>query len=173
MKNKMEEVLTSLNKRFATVQAGRANPALLDGVMVDYYGTPTDLRSLATISIPEARQIMIKPFDKGSLQAIERAIFEANLGLTPGNDGEAIRINVPALTEETRKEYTKQARTMAEEAKIRVRNIRHDEIEDLKKMEMPEDEEKKEMDKIQELVNEYNKKIDEKLKEKETDLMSV
>ena len=111
---KMETAIETMERRFSNVRAGRANPAILDGVMVNYYGTPTPLKSLATISIPEARQLMIKPFDKSSLSAIEKGIYEANVGLTPNNNGESIILNIPALTEETRKEYVKEVKQIAE-----------------------------------------------------------
>ena len=112
--SKMEEAIDNMQKRFTNVRAGRANPAILDGVMVSYYGTETPLKQLATISVPEARQIMIKPFDKGCLGEIEKGIFEANIGLTPNNNGESIILNIPALTEDTRKEYVKQVKGIAE-----------------------------------------------------------
>ncbi len=171
--NKMDVVIQSLIKKFTTVQAGRANPSIFDGIMIDYYGVPTPLRQLANISVPEARQMLIKPFDKTCLSGIEKAIFEANLGLTPGNDGETIRIIIPAVTGERRIELSKQIKAMAEEKKISVRNIRHDLIEDLKKEELPEDVQKKNIEKIQEIVTLYNKKIDDVTREKEEDLMNL
>ena len=170
---KMDKTIENLEKRFATVRAGRANPSSLDGVMVEYYGTMTPLKQLATISVPEARQLLIKPFDKSALSAIEKGILAANLGYTPGNDGETIRIVVPELTEERRKELVKQVKAISEEAKVSVRNIRHDGLEDLKKAEMPEDEEKGMEKDIQDLVNDYNKKIENILKEKEQELLTV
>jgi ribosome recycling factor len=169
----MEKAVEAVEKRFTTVRAGRANPSILDGVMVEYYGVPTPLKQLATISIPEARQIQIKPFDKSCLHNIEKGIFEADLGLTPGNDGESIRIVIPALTEDRRKELIKQVKAISEEGKVSIRNIRRESIEDLEKEKLPEDEQKALEKEIQELVNEYNKKIDEKLKEKEEELLSV
>ena len=172
-KTNMEKTLENLDKRFTTVRAGRANPSTLDGVMAEYYGTPTPLKQLATISVPEARQLLIKPFDKSCLGAIEKAIFESNLGYTPNNDGESIRIVIPTLTEERRVELTKQVKSMAEEAKVSIRNVRHESLEDIKISELPEDDEKKAEARIQDLVNEYNKKIDALLKEKEEELMTV
>jgi len=171
--DKMEKTIENLGKRFATVRAGRANPSSLDGVMVEYYGAMTPLKQLATISVPEARQLLIKPFDKSSLSAIEKAILSSNLGYNPGNDGETIRIVIPELTEERRKELAKQVKAIAEEAKVSVRNIRHDGLEDVKKAELPEDEEKLMEKDIQDLVNEYNKKIEDSLKEKEQELLTV
>ena len=171
--DKMDKTIDSLGKKFATVRAGRANPSSLDGIMVDYYGSMTPLKQLATISVPEARQLLIKPFDKGALSGIEKAILTSNLGYNPGNDGETIRIVIPELTEERRRELAKQVKAIAEEAKVSVRNIRHDGLEDVKKLELPEDEEKGMEKDIQDLVNEYNKKIDEQLKEKEQELLTV
>ena len=171
--DKMDKTIDSLGKKFATVRAGRANPSSLDGIMVDYYGSMTPLKQLATISVPEARQLLIKPFDKGALANIEKAILTSNLGYTPGNDGETIRIVIPELTEERRKELVKQVKAIAEEAKVSVRNIRHDGLEAVEKLELPEDEEKGLEKEIQDLVNEYNKKIEALLKEKEQELLTV
>ena len=170
---KMNMAIESLEKRFINVRAGRANPSMLDGVMVEYYGVPTPIRQLANISVPEARQLSIKPFDKSALNAIEKAIFEANLGVTPNNNGETIFIVIPALTEDRRKELVKQVKGMAEEGKIALRNIRQEGNTDIKKLELPEDEEKRGNEKVQELINKYNKIIDEKLKEKEEELMTI
>lgn len=173
LEQKMDKSIENYENRLRTVRAGRANPSSLDGVVVSYYGTPTPLKQLATISVPEATQLLIKPFDKGCLKDIEKAIFDADLGYTPNNDGETIRIVIPPLTEERRKELTKQVKKMAEEAKISIRNIRHDGIEAAKKSEAPEDEIKGAEDRIQTLVNDYNKKIDTILKEKEQELLTV
>lgn len=170
---KMNKTLDTLEHRFVTVRAGRANPSSLDGITADYYGSPTPLKQLATISVPEARQLLIKPFDRSCLGAIEKAIFESNLGYTPNNDGETIRIIIPVLTEERRKELTKQVRAMAEDAKVSIRNIRHDANEDIEKEEISEDEQKNLQNRVQDLVNKYNKLIDEKTKEKENELMTV
>ncbi len=170
---KMLKSLENLEKRFATVRAGRANPSSLDGVMVSYYGVDTPLKQLATISVPEARQLLIKPFDRSCLKQIEKGIFDADLGFTPNNDGESIRIVIPPLTEDRRRDLTKQVKAMAEEAKVSVRNIRRETMEDIEKANLPEDVEKGKDKEVQDLVNEYNKKIDEMLKEKEEELMSV
>lgn len=169
----MENTLKNLEKRFSTVRAGRANPTSLDGVVVEYYGSMTPLKQLATISVPEATQLLIKPFDKSCLGAIEKAILAANLGYTPSNDGETIRIIIPALTEERRRELTKQVKSIAEDAKVSVRNNRHEALEMVEDEELPEDIEKAKEKQIQELVQEYNKKIDERLKEKEGELMTI
>ena len=171
--DKMNKSLENLDSRFATVRAGRANPSSLDGINVDYYGSSTPLKQLATISVPEARQLLIKPFDRSCLGAIEKAIFESNLGFTPNNDGETIRIIIPVLTEERRKELTKQVRAMAEDSKVSIRNIRHDSNEEIEKMETSEDEKKSLTNQVQDLVNKYNKLIEEKTKEKENELMTV
>lgn len=170
---KMESSIENMEKRFTNVRAGRANPAILDGVMVSYYGADTPLKQLATISIPEARQLCIKPFDKSCLGAIEKGIYEANIGLTPNNNGEIIILNIPVLTEETRREYVKQVKTIAEECKIALRNVRQDANNDIKKLEITEDEVKQAQDEVQELINKYNKMVDEKLKQKEQELMTV
>ena len=173
VENKMKGTLVNLEKRFTTVRAGRANPSSLDGVMVDYYGSMTPLKSLATISVPEATQLLIKPLDRGCLGNIEKAIIAANLGFNPSNDGETIRIVIPALTEERRRELTKQVKAMAEDAKVSIRNIRHEANEKIEKMELPEDEEKGMMKDVQDLVNDYNKDIDNIYKDKEKELMTV
>lgn len=174
VESKMEKAVETMERRFSNVRAGRANPAILDKVMVSYYGTPTPLKSLATISVPEARQLMIKPFDKGSLSDIEKGIYESNIGLTPNNNGDVITLNIPALTEETRREYVKEVKQISEECKINLRNIRQDANNDIKKDdELTEDEKDSKMDDVQDLINKYNKIIDEKTKEKETDLLNV
>ena len=170
---KMDKTLENLGKKFATVRAGRANPSSLDGVIVEYYGSMTPLKQLATISVPEARQLLIKPFDKSALGAIEKAILASNLGYNPGNDGETIRIVIPELTEERRRELAKQVKALSEEARVSIRNIRHEGLEDVEKLELPEDQEKGMEKDIQDLVNDYNKKIDVKLKEKEQELLTV
>lgn len=170
---KMNLSIENMEKRLLNIRAGRANPAILDGVMVSYYGVATPLKQLATISIPEARQLSIKPFDRSAINDIEKAIFEANIGLTPNNNGEVIILNIPVLTEETRKDYVKQAKGIAEDCKIALRNVRQDSNNDIKKLEITEDEKKDLMEDVQELINKYNKVVDEKLKVKEQELMTV
>ena len=170
---KMMLTIESLESKFTNVRAGRANPNMLDGVMVEYYGTPTPLKSLANISVPEARQLSIKPFDRSCLGAIEKAIFEANLGVTPNNNGEMVFIVVPPLTEDRRKELVKQVKMLAEEAKIALRNIRQDANKDIESLKLPEDEEKRGQEEVQDLINEYNKIVEDKLKDKEKDLMTL
>lgn len=170
---KMMLSIETLESRFANVRAGRANPGMLDGIMVEYYGVPTPLKSLANISVPEARQLSIKPFDKSCLGDIEKAIFEANLGVTPNNNGEVVFIVIPELTEDRRRELVKQVKAISEEGRIALRNIRQEANKQIEALELPEDEEKKGNERVQELINEYNKVIDEKFKEKEKDLMTL
>lgn len=170
---KMKNTISNLEQRFTNVRAGRANPNMLDGISVEYYGVPTPIKSLANVSVPEARQLMIKPFDRGVLGAIEKAIFEANLGVTPNNNGECIFIVIPALTEDRRREFVKQVKQIAEEAKIGLRNIRQDANTAIKNLKLPEDDEKKGNERVQDLINEYNKIVEEKLKAKETELMTI
>ncbi len=169
----MEGTIENLEKRFTNIRAGRANPAILDHVVVSYYGSDTPLKQLANISIPEARQLCIKPFDKSCLTAIEKGIYAANVGLTPNNNGETIILNIPVLTEDTRRDYVKQAKQMAEEAKIALRNIRQDANNDIKKLEITEDEKKTAVEEVQELINKYNKVVEDRLKVKEQELMTV
>ncbi len=170
---KFMKSIENLEERLLNIRAGRANPAMLNGINANYYGTPTPIQSLANITVPEARSLMIKPFDKSALKDIERALNEANLGITPVNNGEVIILTVPELTEEKRREYVKMAKSVCEEARVSLRNIRQEANNDIKKKELPEDEEKKELDNIQDLINTYNKKIDEIFKNKETELMRV
>lgn len=172
-REKMEAAINSLEHKFTNVRAGRANPNILEGINISYYGVDTPIKSLANISIPEARQLMIKPFDKNILGDIEKAIFEANIGLTPNNNGEVIILNIPALTEERRLDYVKQVKTMAEDCRIVLRNIRQDINNDIKKSELTDDEKEGYTKDIQDLINKYNKIVDEKTKIKETELMTV
>ena len=171
--SRMDDTIVSVEKKFTNVRAGRANPNMLDGIKVEYYGTETPLKQLANISIPEARQLSVKPFDKSILGDIEKAIFEANIGLTPNNNGEAIFLVIPALTEDGRREFVKQVKAIAEEGKIALRNIRQDANSDIKKLKLPEDIEKRGNEEVQNLINKYNKLIDEKLSLKEKELMTI
>ena len=173
VEDKMINAVRSMEERLNNIRAGRANPSMLDKVMIDYYGVSTPVKSLANISIPEARQLMIKPFDKSILGSIEKAIFEANLGVTPNNNGECVFIVIPPLTEDRRKELVKEAKTICEEGKVHLRNIRQDANKNLSNLKLPEDEEKMGNEEVQELINKYNKVIDGKLKEKEKDLMTI
>lgn len=170
---KMMLTIDSLKGKLTTIRAGRANPAMLNGIMVNYYGAPTAIQSVANITVPEARQLFVKPFDRSSLKDIERAINEANLGIAPTNNGEMIILTIPELTEERRREYVKQAKAIGEEAKVALRNIRQDANEKIKKEELPEDEEKMYLEEIQELIAKYNKLVDDEIKIKESELMQV
>lgn len=170
---KMEKAVSAMENRFLNVRAGRANPKILDKVVVEYYGAPTPLIQLATISVPEARKLVIKPFDRSSIGAIEKGIFEANIGLTPNNNGETIMLVIPELTEERRKEYVKEAKSIAEEAKIALRNIRQDANSAIKRLEIPEDDQKASQEDVQDLINKYNKIVEDKLKVKENELMEI
>ena len=169
----MKKALESVIARLTTIRAGRANPALVNGIMVEYYGTLTPIQSLANITVPEAKQLFVKPFDRGALKDIERAINEANIGITPTNNGEIIILTIPDLTEDRRREYVKQAKGIGEEAKVALRNIRQDANNDIKKAEYPEDEEKRYLDDVQDLINKYNKIVDEEIKNKEAELMQI
>lgn len=170
---KMKGAIEALESKLLAIRAGRANPAMLNGLMVEYYGTPTPITSVANVTIPEAKQLFIKPFDKSVLKNIEKAINESNIGIAPTNNGEMIILTVPDLTEERRREYVKMAKSLGEEAKIQLRNIRQDDNDKIKKGELPEDEEKLYLEEVQELINKYNKIVDEKIKEKEQELMKI
>ena len=173
LEERMNKAIETLEAKFINIRAGRANPAMLNGIMVEYYGNPTPIQSVANITVPEAKELLIKPYDKSSLKDIERAINEANLGISPINNGEVIILTVPDLTEEKRRDYVKMAKATAEEAKVALRNIRQDGNNKVKKEELPEDEEKNILEDIQELINKYNKIVDEKLAEKEKELMAI
>jgi len=176
-KERMKKSVLSLQDDFNTIRTGRASASLFDKVRVEYYGTPTPLNQLATISIPEARLVVIQPWDPTVLSEIEKAIQKSELSLNPNNDGKVIRINIPPLTEERRKEYVKVAKNMAEQARIAVRNIRRDANEHLKKRQkdgdITEDQEKRAMDKIQEMTDKNIEKIDQLLEEKENEIMEI
>lgn len=170
----MMKAIENLEARLLTIRAGRANANMLNGIMVDYYGTPSPIHTLANITVPEARQLFIKPFDRSALKDIEYAINEANIGITPTNNGEVIILTVPQLTEDTRRQYVKQAHEMGEQAKVALRNARQDANNDIKKDEtLTEDQQKSMQEDVQELINKYNKIVDDTIKEKETELMSV
>ena len=177
MQEKIEKTKSILKEELNTVRAGRANPALLDKVMVDYYGTPTPLKNLSNISVPDARMLMITPFDPKSINDIEHAINAANLGITPANDGKAIRMEIPQLTEERRKELTKTTKKMGEEAKIAVRNLRRDANDGLKKQqkagEISEDDLKGELEEVQKKVDKAVKEIDEVVAVKDKEILEV
>jgi ribosome recycling factor len=173
----MQKAVEATQRDFNTIRTGRANASLLDRVQVEYYGTPTPLKSLANINTPDASTIIIQPYDKGSLNQIEKAISLSDVGLTPSNDGQIIRLNVPPLTSERRKEFVKMASKLAEEGKVSVRNIRRDAVDFVRKQEknseISEDESRDLLDKVQKLTDKYIAKIDELLAEKEKDITTV
>ena len=171
--SRMIKAMEALDNKLLNIRAGRANPAMLNGIMVDYYGTPTPLNSIANITVPEARQLFIKPFDRSAVKNIEKAINESNLGIAPSNNGEMVILTIPELTEERRREYVKMAKSLGEEAKIALRNIRQEDNDKIKKSELPEDEEKLYLEDVQELIGKYNKIVDEKVKEKEQELLKI
>ncbi|MEK4175295.1 ribosome recycling factor [Aeribacillus sp. FSL K6-1305] len=176
-KEKMEKALSAFKRELAGVRAGRANASLLDKIQVDYYGVPTPVNQLASISAPEARLLVVQPYDKSTIGEVEKAILKSDLGLTPTSDGSVIRIAIPPLTEERRKELTKVVRKYSEDAKVAVRNIRRDANDELKKLEkagdITEDELRGFQDDVQKLTDEYIKKIDSATKEKEKEIMEV
>ncbi len=171
--DKMIKKIDVLKDRLVNIRAGRANPSMLDSVKVEYYGALTPLNQLANISAVEARKLQVKAFDKSILSEIEKAIYEANLGLTPNNNGDCIFISIPELTEDRRKELVKQAKKIGEEAKIQLRNVRQESNNDIKKLELNEDEEKGLMNEVQDLINKYNKEVENIIDEKEKELMTV
>lgn len=177
LEERIESTKSHLKENLNTVRAGRANPALLDKVMVNYYGSPTPLKALANVSVPDPRTLMISPFDPKSVSDIERAINEANIGINPANDGKVIRLAIPQLTEERRKELTKVVKNYGEEAKVAVRNLRRDENDALKKMqkdgELTEDDLKEELDEVQKKVEAAIKDIDAIIADKDKELMEV
>lgn len=170
---RMEKTVKALGDEFNTIRTGRASTSLFDRVMVEYYGTPTPLNQVANISIPEARLIVVQPFDKNSITDIEKAILTSDLGLNPNNDGKVIRINIPPLTEERRKDLVKQAKNIAENSRVSLRNIRRDANDGIKKGDFPEDEQKKGSDEIQKLTDEFVKKVNNLLADKEKEIMEI
>ncbi|WNB90371.1 ribosome recycling factor [Bacillus sp. NEB1478] len=174
---KMQKAIGSLRREYSTLRAGRANPSLLDRVQVDYYGTPTPINQLAGVTTPEARLLVIQPYDKTAMGDIEKAILKSDLGLTPSNDGQVIRIAIPALTEERRKELVKLVKKFAEEAKVALRNIRRDANDDLKKLEkeaeITEDELRRYNDDVQKLTDKYTSEVDSVSSNKEKEIMEV
>ena len=177
LEEKIESTKSHLKENLNTVRAGRANPALLDKVQVNYYGSPTPLKALANISVPDPRTLLISPFDPKSVSDIERAINEANIGINPANDGKVIRLAIPVLTEERRKELTKVVKNYGEDAKVAVRNLRREENDDLKKMqkdgELTEDDLKDELEEVQKKIEKAIKDIDTIIAEKDKELMEV
>jgi len=169
----MNGAIETMNKRLNNIRTGRANPAMLDHIMVEVYDTPNPIRNIATISIPEARQLLIRPFDKSNMKLIEEAIMVADLGIMPTNTGEAIILTIPALTEERRIEYVKEAKTVAEDGKVAIRNIRGKAIKEINQDENSKDMQKSGEKLVQDLVDEYNNLIDKEFKAKEAELMQV
>ena len=176
-KSKMEKAVESLKNDLNSLRAGRANPSLLDGLTVDYYGTKTPLNQLANISAPEPRMILIQPYDKNAIKNIEKAIQQSDLGLNPNNDGSVVRLTIPELTEERREELVKLVKQKGEECKVAIRNIRRDANDALKEKEkgkeISEDESKREQDKIQKLTDEHINNVDEVLKAKNEEITSI
>ena len=177
IKENMEKSIEATQRSFNTIRTGRANSSLLDRIVVDYYGTETPLKSLANISTPDASTITIQPYDKGSMAQIEKAISLSDIGLTPNNDGQIIRLNIPQLTSDRRKELVKIASKLAEEGKVAIRNIRRDGIDAIRKQEknhdIPEDEARDLQDQIQKATDKSITKIDELLAAKEKDILTV
>ena len=177
MNEKMEKSLANLANEMASVRAGRANPAVLNGIKVDYYGTPTPIAQIASVSVPEAHSIVIQPWDATALKDIEKAINMSDLGINPANDGKTIRLNFPPLTEERRKEFVKEVRKMSENAKVAVRNLRRDCVDKYKDMkkksEMTEDEQKQGEKEIQDLTDKYVKIIDDTCAKKNKEIMEI
>lgn len=174
--NKMKKAIDFLEETYGEIRAGRANPRILDKIMVMYYGSQTPINQVASISVPEAKQILIKPWDKNVLKDLERALIEADLGITPQNDGQNIRLNFPDLTGERRKEIVKELKEYAEDAKVSVRNARREAIDFVKKEEkegLPEDDARKAEEKVQDLTDKYISKIDGIFKNKESEIMTV
>lgn len=173
---RMEKAIAALKKELLSLRAGRATPALLDRVQVEYYGAMTPVNQLANINTPDSRTLMIQPWDKSSIGAIEKAILKSDLGLTPSNDGNAIRIVIPALTEERRAELVKMTRKYGEEAKVAIRNIRRDANDDIKKLEktgISEDESRRHQDDIQKFTDKFIAEVDKVLASKEKEIMEV
>jgi ribosome recycling factor len=177
IKERMQKTIEATQRSFNTIRTGRASTSLLDRVMVDYYGAETPLKSLANLTTPDATTIMIQPYDKSSMGQIEKAISLSDIGLTPNNDGQLIRLNIPPLTKERRKELVKMAGKLAEEGKVGVRNIRRDAIDEIRKQEknsdISEDESRDLQDEIQKITDDFNQKIDDLLAVKEKDIMTV
>jgi ribosome recycling factor len=171
---KMKKAIEACNREFSEIRTGRASPSLVEGLHVDYYGTPTLLKQIASISIPDARLIVIQPWDPSALAEIEKAILKSNLGITPSNDGKIIRLSIPQLSKERREELTKVVKNMAEDGRVSLRTIRRDANEDVKKLEndkmISEDDRFRAQDEIQKLTDKYIEKIEEILKNKEKEL---
>jgi ribosome recycling factor len=176
-KRRMDKSIEATHVEFNSIRTGRASPALLDRISIDYYGTPTPLKSLASISAPEARLLVVQPFDPGAIKNIERAIQESDLGLTPSNDGKVVRLPIPALTEERRKDLVKVVRRVAEDGKVAIRNVRRDIMQHLKELvvngDVGDDEERRAEQQVQKITDDHTKSIDDLLKVKEAEIMEV
>ena len=177
VKARMEKAIEAFKKELSSLRTGRASAALIDGITVDYYGVPTPVAQTAQVSTPDARQLMIKPYDKSILADVERAINEANIGIAPNNDGEVIRLNIPVLTEETRRDLAKNIKGFAENAKVVIRNIRRDANDALKKAEkageITEDDLKADSDDVQKLTDDFIKTIEQIATDKDKDIMTM
>jgi ribosome recycling factor len=174
---RMDKSVGATRDHFGSLRTGRASAAMLDRISIDYYGTPTPLKQLAAINVPESRMLTIQPFDPTSIKTIEKAIQESDLGMTPSNDGKLIRLPVPQLTEDRRKEYVKVARQLAEDGRVAVRNVRRDAIQHLQGLvkdgDVGDDEERRAEERVQKLTDDHVKRIDELLKHKEAEIMEV
>jgi ribosome recycling factor len=176
-KRRMDKSIESTHHEFNSIRTGRASPALLDRITIDYYGTPTPLKSLASISAPEPRLLVVQPFDPGAIKNIERAVQESDLGLTPSNDGKVVRLPIPSLTEERRMDLVKVVRRVAEDGKVAIRNVRRDVMQHLKELvvngDVGDDEERRAEQQVQKITDEHTKSIDDLLKVKEAEIMEV
>mmetsp|Transcript_26547 Transcript_26547/g.71712 ORF Transcript_26547/g.71712 Transcript_26547/m.71712 type:complete len:231 (-) Transcript_26547:382-1074(-) len=179
VEERMTKTMQSLDISLQTIRTGRANPSMLDRVTVDYYGAPTALNQLASISVPTAQTLVVEPYDKAALKDVEKALSEADLGMSPNNDGQVLRLNVPPLTEERRKEFAKQAKAFGEDAKVALRNIRRDAMDSVKKMEKSDDspigkdESADAQDKVDGSAKKFTKQVDERVSDKEKEIMKV
>ena len=174
---KMEKAISQMKKEFASVRTGRANPGILDKVIVEYYGAPTPIRQMAQVSVSEGTTLVITPFDKSIIKELEKAIIKAEIGVAPNNDGSCVRLNFPPLTEERRRETAKDVKKFGEDAKVSIRNVRREMVDDLKKIEkdenLPEDMVKDNQDKIQKMTDKYVGIIDSLVSDKEKEVMTV
>lgn len=169
----MTKTIEVMKKEFAAIRTGRANPAILDRIHIEYYGAETPLKQVAAISVPEANQLYIKPFDRSTLKAIEHAIQASDIGINPQNDGVGLRMILPALTEQRRRDLVKEVEKLGETAKVGVRNVRRDGNEHIKRLSLPEDDEKGYLADVQELTDNFVKKVDDEIKVKSEDLLKI
>ena len=176
-KRRMDKSIEATHHEFNSIRTGRASPALLDRITIDYYGTQTPLKSLASIAAPEPRLLVVQPFDPGAIKGIERAVQESDLGLTPSSDGKVVRLPIPALTEERRKDLVKVVRRVAEDGKVAIRNVRRDVMQHLKELvvngDVGDDEERRAEQQVQKITDDHTKSIDDLLKVKEAEIMEV